>query len=140
MSPFVYRSAGQYTFFRFEKLIVFFTGSFGAGGGGSLTTDGMTASATTTPCRTQSFGRLSDRARRYTAWRSRPSEVHSRNCTSHTYIGSTHVVVLISGIASVVRPPITGPRHGGVGRTIGVSRSPSSRSSWSLNPVPTRPA
>ncbi len=96
------------------------------------------------PWRAQSCGSLSFRSRRNAECRSRPSGVHSRNRTSHTCVGSTHVVVRVSGICAVGSGSLfsapTGPKHGGSGRTIGRSSAASSRSCGSLNPVPTRPA
>src|SRR6185369_11939502 len=103
-SPFVYPSAGQYTFFRFENLTVFSTGAGGGGGGGSASCAARGADAGASSRhdrRSHSRGALSSRIRMNDAWRSTPSGVNSRNRTSHTYSGSTHVVVFVSGICSL---------------------------------------
>src|SRR5688500_8724821 len=144
-SPFVYFSAGQYTFLRLENATVCgfldsalraslgMTGtalraSLGMTGTALGDSFGMTAGAS--PLRTSvggtdgassvvssegaarveesasrnrshSSGRLSSRRRRNDECLSNPSAVISRYCTSHTYRGSTHVVVVVSGILSL---------------------------------------
>src|SRR5687768_5969822 len=133
-SPFVYFSAGQYTFLRLENATVCgfldsalraslgMTGtalraSFGATDGASplRTPFGGTAGASSVVpsegaarveesaprSRSHSSGRLSSRRRRNDECLSNPSAVISRYCTSHTYRGSTHVVVVVSGMLSL---------------------------------------
>src|SRR5690606_10970788 len=80
-----------------------------------------------------SFGDLSSRSPLHDGWRSTPSLVHSVKCTSATSLGSTQCTPRASA-------PCGGLEKGGEGRSSASSRFRRSRSSFSVNPVPTLPA